>query len=1470
MILLLAVLISLVSWGCSLENFGGHGEDCVGMDWGDFEKRPLLDSFGGVQGAVCLGMDENMGDVNKHIICCPVTRTCLTEAECYDWSGDGDMAENDADENPPDGDADNDVVDETEDEITPDEDQDPVDGDEDADTNDIDFEDGFSGQVCSPDGLCWISSLPQGNDVNAIWISPERSVWLAGESGLLMDFNGFNSFENARTSNADPDFHDIYGKDGQVFAVGGNGLVRKFDTLEWKTVSAPPNSEGVMLNSVFIDTTGVIYVVGENGAVYNSVEGVWSILRDVNYSLNDIYGVTDENKSVYIAVGDNGNGLLSADGFKFNQFESPFEGKNINAVWGGATDSFIAVGEDETIMYFDGNGWQEFAYEPPVEVDGDTEQETAAEKMREAGGDDDAETVDEIPDLYDVFGVGDNVYIVGDNSTILHLVAGDNTNAGEDVPQFIKEHYWEKIEAPFVSDLRTVGLTEAGELIVAGLNGDIRITAESISTWYEVNSKPLYELVPSEVEDDPDSYELRNIKAMSGSLMTAAFVGLSDGSIYKYSILDDAWEPGEKVNIGDSDFDNGINDMWMSDNGDLYVAADVLYSWDLQSSMLIAADPDLPNVRLLSIYGAASNDIYLAGEQTLIEEEVPTKGLLFHFNGVSMVEEESNLEADPIWSDIYGDGDGKIYAVGLDGTVIMKNTSDGNEWHEFALQLDHDALNAVWGDGGVIFVAGQNGFMAKLTSDSRGWQKIDLDTDADLVKIYGYSKNEVIVAAENGAVWATFNGKDFSPYDTGMSATAVTGIWGDDMSNTFFASLGGDVVNGELEPHEIPDGDEDGDIIDGDNVDGDEEVDTDDIVDGDEEIDAEETADADEEVDADPDEVIDGDLVDVDDEVADSDEEIPVGLQCGAHIGEGACSADSCLCYANPLPFKMDVRGMCTTPNGKLFVAGSDGAVVRKDTGSWAIVNLGGAEILDVAAIDNDNLFLLTSDALYRHDGLGVATFEIEPDDGVFLAMSADAAGKLYVLEKFQTARGDNFRVHYYSGSAWSVLGTAQAYNSTDIWAADSTHVYVSGTSVYKWNGSVWASMVPDSATAYQRIFGTGVDEFYTLTNIYFYRYNGSGAMEKLTYDAQISQVSDLWGTDSDDLYLVGKRSFDGASSLYYYNGTSWTHPADTIIADKTFNRVFGSGSDLFVSSTDGDFYTYNITDGLDAVSSAVSRSALYDTWVFADDDIYAAGEDSTVLHYDGSIWTSLTPDPLLGLEADAVFEQLWGDSAGRLYLYAGGNEIILYDPSTTSWDSISVNVTLDHFVALSPTSIYTGNMPYSCNGTTCLPVVWGGIDQHDTINEYWTNGSLLYAATPWGIYKMNSGQLDKVYPAGATVTPFMLVSGSSDTALAAAGTTGGSALVIVQKGTSGWSVITGDLPTTLTPVDLEYVDGKIFFIGSDASATLHGYYYDGTEWTELLHFPGAGVNSVHSAASAPYMVCGDGGVLMDFSLSAE
>ena len=44
--------------------------------------------------------------------------------------------------------------------------------------------------LCSSDGWCWVSPVPQGNDLTAAWASGPSDVWIGGAAGTLLHWNG--------------------------------------------------------------------------------------------------------------------------------------------------------------------------------------------------------------------------------------------------------------------------------------------------------------------------------------------------------------------------------------------------------------------------------------------------------------------------------------------------------------------------------------------------------------------------------------------------------------------------------------------------------------------------------------------------------------------------------------------------------------------------------------------------------------------------------------------------------------------------------------------------------------------------------------------------------------------------------------------------------------------------------------------------------------------------------------------------------------------------------------------------------------------------------------------------------------------------------------------------------------------------------------------------------------------------------
>ena len=117
------------------------------------------------------------------------------------------------------------------------------------------------GQVCSPDGWCWMNPRPQGNHLKAVYASSASNIWAVGEAGTVLHFDGTEwsgttGLMPNRTRNSRLDFLSVWASgpaDVWIAArhetVSGNALrtfVLQGDGAHWNEV--PLSSTSVVVS----------------------------------------------------------------------------------------------------------------------------------------------------------------------------------------------------------------------------------------------------------------------------------------------------------------------------------------------------------------------------------------------------------------------------------------------------------------------------------------------------------------------------------------------------------------------------------------------------------------------------------------------------------------------------------------------------------------------------------------------------------------------------------------------------------------------------------------------------------------------------------------------------------------------------------------------------------------------------------------------------------------------------------------------------------------------------------------------------------------------------------------------------------------------------------------------------------------------------------------------------------------------
>ena len=278
-------------------------------------------------------------------------------------------------------------------------------------------------------------------------------------------------------------------------------------------------------------------------------------------------------------------------------------------------------------------------------------------------------------------------------------------------------------------------------------------------------------------------------------------------------------------------------------------------------------------------------------------------------------------------------------------------------------------------------------------------------------------------------------------------------------------------------------------------------------------------------------------------------------------------------------------------------------------------------------------------------------------------------------------------------------------------------------------------------------------------------------------------------------------------------NSGNWT--SMTSNTGKILYAVWGSSStDVFAVGQDGTILHYD-GSGWTAMDSGFTYD-LYGVWGSSSSDIYAVGYGGTILHCDGTEWTIMIQDVI-----HEHFQDVWGSCATDVFAVGGG----------FSHGSVL------HYSGISWTPMPSEDAPW-------LYGIWG------------TSGSDVFAVGKGTI--MHSDGLDWSVISRCGGTNFLYdIWGSSSANIFVMGANG----IIIQYDGSSWApvaegIITGSLRSVWgsSPTD-------VYAVG-DGGAILH---YDGIDWTAMNSGTAWRLNGVWGSSLTDVFAVGYYGTILHY-----
>lgn len=226
-------------------------------------------------------------------------------------------------------------------------------------------EQGAKGVIAHYSGSAWakLTAIPSTGVMWEVWGSSATDIWVASDSGMV-HFDGKGWALQNTGALAGKKWKGVHGTSGSnVYAVGDNGAVARYDGKAWTTVNHGLSMSGKTGYGVW--TSGVYVFVAASGGVmrYDGKKWTYDALPQFATASgdNNICGVWGTSPSHVWAVSTHTFDTPSAfrfDGLKWNYVSVSSAGTHgLHSVWGTAGNDIHAAGNLRMLIHYDGTKW---------------------------------------------------------------------------------------------------------------------------------------------------------------------------------------------------------------------------------------------------------------------------------------------------------------------------------------------------------------------------------------------------------------------------------------------------------------------------------------------------------------------------------------------------------------------------------------------------------------------------------------------------------------------------------------------------------------------------------------------------------------------------------------------------------------------------------------------------------------------------------------------------------------------------------------------------------------------------------------------------------------------------------------------------------------------------------------------------------------------------------------------------------
>jgi len=240
------------------------------------------------------------------------------------------------------------------------------------------------------------------------------------------------------------------------------------------------------------------------------------------------------------------------------------------------------------------------------------------------------------------------------------------------------------------------------------------------------------------------------------------------------------------------------------------------------------------------------------------------------------------------------------------------------------------------------------------------------------------------------------------------------------------------------------------------------------------------------------------------------------------------------------------------------------------------------------------------------------------------------AVGQIIVEDpdsSFDGSGEEYFNAAHWDGDKWNLMRMERGAPLESIWYFDDNNIWAAGIPIH-WDGEKWiyyhlwdmGVLDPDDGTV-EHIWASSPDNIYFVGNKgSIVHYNGSNftKMESGT----TCRLEDVWGIDDNHIWAVGTETNNSRSVILFYNGKEWKTLHDTDNERKCWSNSVWTDNPylLFLNGGSGRYLFDLVQEKLSKYESAGEWFG-YDVYGAACNDIFASGQGSELLHFNGSTW---------------------------------------------------------------------------------------------------------------------------------------------------------------------------------------------------------------------------------------------------------